>query len=86
MAKKKKCKFKTQADKDAWIAKKIEQKQDERKEQFAKSGVFGVDCRCGTCYHRATESCPGLGSCEVCKYWYSHTSPVIGVAYLEQEF
>lgn len=82
MAKSKgKYKFGSEEQKQAWIAEVIEKKNAERKKKFMKSGVFGVDCRCGTCYHRASESCPGLGSSEVCKYWYRPDAPVIGTAY-----
>ena len=83
-ATKKKYKFGSEEQKQAWIAEQIDKKNAERKKKFMESGVFGQDCRCGTCFHRASDSCPGIGTSEVCKYWYSPDAPVIGTAYLIQ--
>ena len=89
MAKKRKRRgFKTAAEQRAWIAKKIQEKHKQREKDFEESGVQAHTIACKTCFHRLSESCPGLKPSDgrLCPYWYSPGDKVVGTAYLEQEF
>ena len=84
---KKKFKFGSEEQKQAWIAEQIDKKNAERKNEFENSGVRARNVCCITCFHFGAESCPGINGGRldvVCKYWYSPNAPVIGTAYLIQ--
>jgi len=79
--------FKTEAEKQAWIEKKIEEKHAEREKKFQASGSSAGNITCRSCFHWATKSCPGLEPLDmiVCKYWYHPDDVVIGMAYCDQD-